>query len=108
MSKRILFVNDEMVVGGVARVLNNLLRALVESTDYEIDLLILHKHGEMLSEIPQGINVIEGSPFFSVIDLPLSQLIRSGNVILLLRKLYLILLMKTGLIGRKVKKERKK
>ena len=110
MSKRILFVNDEMVVGGVARVLNNLLRALVESTDYEIDLLILHKHGEMLSEIPQGINVIEGSPFFSAyIDLPLSLLNKIRNYrILLLRKLYLILLMKTGLIGRKVKKRAKK
>lgn len=108
MSKKILIVNDEMVVGGVARVLNNLLIALKESTDYEIDLLVLHKHGEMLSGIPKGIKVIEGTPFFSVIDLPLGQLIKSKKIGLLLRKLYLVTLMKTGLIGQKIKKERRK
>lgn len=108
MSKKILIVNDEMVVGGVARVLNNLLVALKEATDYEIDLLVLHKHGEMLSGIPQGVKVIEGTPFFSVIDIPLSQLIKSKKIGLLLRKLYLVTLMKTGLIGQKIKKERRK
>lgn len=106
--KKILIVNDEMVVGGVARVLNNLLIALKESTDYEIDLLVLHKHGEMLSGIPKGIKVIEGTPFFSVIDLPLGQLIKSKKIGLLLRKLYLVTLMKTGLIGQKIKKNEEK
>ena len=97
MSKRILIVNDEMVVGGVARVLNNLLTTLVKTTDYEIDLLVLHKHGEMLKGVPK-----------EVIDLPLGQLIKSKNLALIARKLYLVFLMKAGMIGNKIKRERKK
>ena len=108
MSKKVLFVNDEMVIGGVSRVLNNLLQELVKQTSYEIDLLVLHKHGEMLKDIPVGVNIIEGTPFFRVIDLPLSQIIKSKNMSLLIKKLYLLFLMKTGLIGRKIKSERKK
>ena len=42
--KTILFVNDEMRMGGVARVLNTLMAALPEDK-YEIDLLILHREG---------------------------------------------------------------
>ena len=42
--KRILFVNDEMRMGGVARVLNTLMASL-PADRYEIDLLILHKRG---------------------------------------------------------------
>ena len=108
MSKKVLFVNDEMVTGGVSRVLNNLLQELVKQTSYEIDLLVLHKHGEMLKDVPDRVNIIAGTPFFKVIDLPLSQIIKSKNISLLINKLYLLFLMKTGWIGRKIKCERKK
>ncbi|MGL4337620.1 MAG: glycosyltransferase [Turicibacter sp.] len=108
MKKRILFVNDEMVVGGVARVLNNLLKELVSQTDYEIDLLVLHKHGEMLKDIPSEINVIEGSKFFNVIDLSLIQLLKEKKIALTIKKAYLLFLMKSGFIISKIKKERKK
>ena len=57
MSKKILFVTDEMTLGGVSRVLNNLLQELVKQTSYEIDLLVLHKHGEMLKDVPSGVNI---------------------------------------------------
>ncbi|MDE5977504.1 MAG: glycosyltransferase [Turicibacter sp.] len=97
-----------MVMGGVSRVLNNLLSELVKQTEYDIDLLVLHKHGEMLKDVPTGVNIIEGSPFFSVIDLPVNQLIKQKNILLVMKKLYLLLLMKTGWIGRKIKSERKK
>lgn len=105
--KRILFVNDEMVVGGVARVLNNLLLNL-NSDDYEIDLLILHPHGEMLRDIPKNVNLIDSSSFFSVIDMSPIQLIKKLKFGELLKKLYLLLLMKTGLISKKIKSERAK
>ena len=49
---KILFVNDEMRMGGVARVLNTLMAALPKDR-YEIDLLILHKEGMLLEEIPE-------------------------------------------------------
>lgn len=108
MSKKILFVTDEMVLGGVSRVLNNLLHELVGKTTNEIDVLVLHKHGDMLKDIPSGIRVIEGTPFFKVVDQPLSQVIKSKNIFLILNKIYLLILMKTGRIGKKIRDERKK
>ncbi len=108
MSKKILFVTDEMTLGGVSRVLNNLLQELGANTSHEIDVLVLHKHGEMLKDIPANIRVIEGSPFFKVIDQPLNQVIKSKNLRLILNKLYLLFLMKTGSIGKKIQAERKK
>lgn len=108
MSKKILFVTDEMTLGGVSRVLNNLLHELVGKTPNQLDILVLHKHGEMLKDIPKGIRVIEGSPFFKVVDQPLSQVIKSKNIFLIFNKLYLLILMKIGRIGKKIRAERKK
>ena len=99
-----MFVNDEMVVGGVSKVLNNLLRH-IDKEKYEIHLLILHKHGEMLKDIPDGIVVLEGTGFFDVCDIPVKECLQKG---LFLKKLMFFLLLKTGLIEHKIKSERKK
>ena len=106
MKKKILFVNDEMVVGGVSRVLNNLL-ANLDLEKYDIDLLVLHKHGAMLKEIPEGINVIGGSDFFSVCDIPIEECRRKG-IGMTFRKYRFYNLLKSGRIIERVKKERKK
>ena len=50
--RRILFVNDEMEMGGVARVLNTLMKNLDQQV-YQIDLLVLHKTGTLLQDIPR-------------------------------------------------------
>ena len=62
--RRILFVNDEMEMGGVARVLNTLMKNLDQQV-YQIDLLVLHKTGTLLQDIPEGVRVIEGTSFFN-------------------------------------------
>ncbi len=103
MKKKVLFVNDEMTMGGVARILNTFLK-MIDRDKYEVDLLVLHKRGELLSEIPSDINVISGSEFFSVIDRPLKEC--KGKE--LFYKLRLLFYMKTGLIKNKIVKERKK
>ncbi len=103
MKKKVLFVNDEMTMGGVARILNTFLK-MIDRDKYEVDLLVLHKRGELLSEIPSDINVISGSSFFSVIDRPLKEC--KGKE--LFYKLRLLFYMKTGLIKKKIIKERKK
>lgn len=107
MKKRILFVNDEMVVGGVARVLNNLFSEF-DFEKYDVDLLVLHKHGEMLNGVPSKVNVLSGTPFFEVIDLPLNELIKKKDITRIIKKLYLVFLLKTGLIEKKIQAERKK
>ena len=103
MKKKILFVNDEMTMGGVARILNTFLK-MIDKEKYEVDLLVLHKRGELLNEIPEDINVIEGTEFFNTIDIPLKQC--KGDQ--LFSKIRLLLFMKTGLIKNKIVKEREK
>ena len=104
---KILFVNDEMRMGGVARVLNTLMKALPEDR-YDIDLLILHKEGMLLSEIPSHVHVIEGTRFFRPVDQSLDLLWQEKDLIGVARKLRLLAYMKTGAIKRKIRKERKK
>ena len=104
MKKKILFVNDEMVVGGVSKVLNNILRHM-NREKYEMHLLVLHKHGEMLKDIPEDIKVIEGTSFFDVCDIPVKDCIKSGKF---LKKLFFFLSLKTGLIEHRIRHERKK
>ena len=103
MKKKILFVNDEMTMGGVARILNTFLNK-IDSERYDVDVLVLHKRGELLSEIPSGINVIGGTPFFNTIDIPL----KSCKLNNIFSKLRLIFYMKTGLIKNKIATEQKK
>ena len=102
MKRKILFVNDEMTTGGVARILNNLLSSL-DPSSFEIDLLVLHKHGDLLNEIPEHINVIESTPFFKTVDIPLKEC-KPNNI---MNKLRLLAYMKLGLIHKRIRKERK-
>ncbi len=105
--RKILFVNDEMAMGGVARVLNTLMKNLDENK-YDIDLLVLHKTGDLLSDIPNYVHVLEGTSFFDTIDRPIQEILAKKDIKGLIKKTILIFYMKTGLIKNKIKKERKK
>ena len=104
--RKILFVNDEMRMGGVARVLNTLMTYL-DKDKYEIDLLVLHPHGMLMKEIPVDVNVIYGTSFFNTIDESLSELFKTMNLKQLFNKLRLLFYMKTGLIKNKIIEETK-
>lgn len=105
--KQILFVNDEMRMGGVARVLNTLMANLPKDK-YDIDLLILHKEGMLLKEIPEHVHVIEGSDFFKSVDQSLELLWQEKDMKGIAGKIRLLAYMKTGAIISKIKRERKK
>ncbi len=105
--RKVLFVNDEMTMGGVARVLNTLMNNL-DPTKYEIDCLILHKRGELLDEIPSHVKVLEGTSFFDTIDYSLKELIQTKQIKKCLKKIRLLIYMKTGWIKKKIQQERKK
>ncbi len=104
---KILFVNDEMTMGGVARVLNTLM-ANLDPTIFDIDCLVLHKHGQLLDEIPKHVTVLEGTSFFKAVDQPLLEIMKRGDLLMLMSKLRLIFYKKTGLIKKKMLKERLK
>lgn len=46
--------------------------------------------------------------FFEVVDLSLKEVIKTKNIFKIIKKIYLVFLMKTGLIKGKIKKERMK
>ena len=108
MSKKsILFINDEMMIGGVSRILNTLL-GLLDKEKYDIDLLVLHPHGGLMDEIPEGIHVIETSEFFDYVDKSIEELKKEKDYLGILKKARFVLYMKTGLIKQLIRRERKK
>ena len=102
--KKILFVVDERRMGGVSIVLENLFKSFKH---VHFDLLSLHDVGAYFENL-DNVNLISGTPIFEACDISLKDAIKSKNIILILKKTYLIFLMKTGLIKNKIKKERKK
>ena len=105
--KNILFVMDGLVMGGVSKVLSNLL-SKIDYSNYEIDLLVLHYHGDMKNLIPKDVNIIKGTKTFDVVDSSFKQLIKNKMYLKALKKIYFSFLIKTGLIKYKIIKERKK
>ena len=103
---KILIVNDERMTGGVSILLEDILNNL--NSKEKIDLLILHDNGDRLKNLPSNINIIYGTPFFNVVDLNIKEVIKTKKISLIIKKLYLVFLMKTGLIKNKIIKERKK
>ena len=105
-SDRVLIVNDERMMGGVSVLLEDILNNI--DKNIKIDLLILHNHGTRLKELPNNVNIIYGSPFFNIIDLNIKEVLKTKNIILIIKKIRLVLLIKTGLIKYKIELEREK
>jgi glycosyltransferase involved in cell wall biosynthesis len=62
----------------------------------------------MFYNIDSRANIIDSTPFFNVVDEHLGDLIRKKDLLKIMKKLWLVFLMKTGLISLKIKNERKK
>lgn len=107
MKKRVLFVNDEMVMGGVARILNTML-GKINPDLFEVDVLILHAHGELLSELPSWVNVIHGTSFFDAVDVNLKEAFYARAWKDFVKKSILLIHMKWGNIEATLLKERQK
>ena len=105
--KNVLFVVDEKQMGGVSVLLEDILKR-INLKKYKIDIMVLHNNGDYLDDLPGSVNIIYGTPFFNVVDLSIKEVIHSKNIVKILKKIYLVLLMKTALIKSKIKKERKK
>lgn len=105
--KNILFVVDEKKMGGVSVLLSDILNQ-INIKQNKIDVMVLHNSGNYLDNLPKNVNIIYGTSFFDTVDLTLKEVITSKNIKLIYKKIRLILLMKTGLIKRRIIKERKK
>ena len=105
--KNVLFVVDEKKMGGVSVLLEDILKN-INTKKYNIDIMVLHNNGNYLNDLPKEINIIYGTPFFDVVDLSIKEILKTKNIIKILKKIYLVSLMKTSLIKNKIIKERKK
>lgn len=56
--KKILFVIMHLKMGGAERSLVNLLNE-IDYNNYSVDLLLIKKEGELISQLPQNVNLIE-------------------------------------------------
>lgn len=106
MKKNILIVIDSLAMGGVTKVLANMLNT-IDYSKYNIDLKILHYYNDMRITLPKEVNIIKGTRFFNVVDRRIKDIIKQKDIINCVKKLYLVFLIKTGLIKNKIIKERK-
>lgn len=56
--KKLLFVMMHLKMGGAERSLVNLLNE-IDYNEYSVDLLLIKKEGELISQLPKNVNVIE-------------------------------------------------
>lgn len=105
--KQVLFVVDEKKMGGVSILLEDIL-SQIDLNKLSVDVLILHNSGECLNHLPSKVRVIYGTKFFEVIDIPLKDIIKEKNIMLLYKKIKLVFFLKSGYIMNKLKKERNK
>lgn len=106
MPKKVLFVVDNLVMGGLTKVLENLLKNL-DLDKYDVDLLVLHYYKDMKIEINPKINILNGNKYFSYIDDSLKKIIKRKDIKAFWNKLKLALKIKTGLIKSVIEKSRK-
>ena len=107
MKKSVLFVIDNLVMGGVTRVLSNLLQHL-DYNKYDVDLLVLHYYEDMQVFLPPQVTVLKGGRTYRYIDRSIGSILKSRDVPALLGKLKLVFLLKSGLIKKAITASRKK
>lgn len=70
MKKKILFVCNNLIYGGIPRSLVSLLKEIKD--DYEIDLMLFWKGGEYISEIPEGVKLLNPEGLLPLLGMPQS------------------------------------
>ena len=105
--KKVLFVVDERQMGGVSILLEDILNK-INISKYKISVLVLHNNGDYLNNLPNDVNVIYGNSFFDTVDLTIKDTLKTKNIKKIYSKVKLICLMKSGLIGKAIVRQRKK
>ena len=67
MRKKLLFVIDSLTIGGAEKSLVSLLN-MIDSSKYEIDLLLFKKGGDLEKYVPKHINILPIPEYFQYIN----------------------------------------
>ena len=87
--KKILFVAQNLRMGGAQTSLINLLNELLMKDEYQIDLFAFAP-GELSSQVPKKVNLQYGNKKLRLIATPFSAVIQSKNLINILLRLYMM------------------
>lgn len=85
--KKILIVSHAMEIGGAERALLGILEN-IDTKKYQIDLFLLRHEGELLSYIPENINLLPEIPQYTVLARPMKETLREGHILLTAARLY--------------------
>lgn len=81
MKKSMLIVSHALELGGAERSLIGLLDAL-EPEVWDIDLFLLRHEGELMSEIPEYVNLLPVIPSYTVLARPMKDTLKEGHLLL--------------------------
>ena len=107
MKKKLLFVVDNLVMGGVTRVLVNLLNNL-DYEKYQADLLVLHYYEDTEISLPEQVTILKGDKTYKYIDRTIGSIISSRDLKALCGKISLVLALKSGFIKKLIRRSREK
>lgn len=78
--KSVLFVGQNLCVGGVQTAFINHLKKLSKDSKYDITVFLFSK-GKLFEQIPEGIKIIEGNKMLQLISLPFDDVKQSKKII---------------------------
>ena len=76
--KNIFIMAHSMDIGGAEKSLLGILEN-IDTTRYQVDLFLLRHEGELLKYIPSGINLMPADPMYSLMGIPLKEVIKRGH-----------------------------
>ncbi|MBQ2715050.1 MAG: glycosyltransferase [Clostridia bacterium] len=86
--KKILFVINNMNVGGIQKSLLELLKALSKDEQYELSLFCSKRAGKFLSLVPENVNILPENKYARLTEESVSSAKRLGKIMALKRAYY--------------------
>lgn len=86
MKKRVLIVSHALELGGAERSLIGLLHSL-NLNKLDVDLFLLQHSGELMKDIPQGINLLPQIKEYAVLARPMKDTLKEGHIILTIARI---------------------
>ena len=91
---RVLFVAQNLQIGGIQTALINTLKEIDKSKKFDTVDLFLFGDGELISDIPENINIIRGGRLLRLVATPFSKVIESRNILNIILRTLLMLIVR--------------
>ena len=80
MKKKVIIVADGLEIGGIERSLISMLDNF-NYDDYEVDLMLYQKKGELLSDLDKRVHLLEAQEGCKTFGVPVKNLIKQGKIL---------------------------